>query len=357
VSERSERAGPGVRAQRERIDTLGMWDATMAFPEQVEAAAAQELDFSRLPAHDEIENIVILGMGGSGIVGDVVLSVAGPFMATPIVVCKSYEPPSFAGPTTLCIALSYSGDTEETVEAAQTAALAGARMVVVAGGGELARLGESWDATVFGLPDGIPKPRAGLGAMAVPLLLALEHVGLFPGGRGWIDLAVEQLRRRRDELAADDNAARSLARHIGRTMPLVYGAAALGVTAALRWKNEINENAKSPAFIGTVPELTHNDICGWGQHGDVTRQVFTLVLLRHDGEHPQVMRRFELVRKWTEEVVSGVEEVRAEGDGPLAQLLDLMFFGTVTSLELAAQEGVDPGPIPVLDDIKEAMSQ
>jgi len=334
-----------------------MWDATMAFPEQLEAAVAQEQDFSRLPTHDEIENIVVLGMGGSGIVGDVMLSVAGPFMATPVVVCKSYEPPSFAGPTTLCVALSYSGDTEETVEAAQTAALAGAHMVVVAGDGELKRLGEAWDATLIGLPDGIPMPRAGLGAMAIPTLLMLEHVGLFPGARGWIDLAAEQLRRRRDELSAADNPARSLARHIGRTFPIVYGAAALGTTAALRWKNEINENPKSPAFIATVPELTHNEICGWGQHGDVTRQLFTLVLLRHDQEHPQVMRRFDLVRKWTEEVVAGVEEVHAEGDGPLAQLLDLMFFGTVTSLELAAQEGVDPGPIPVLDEIKEAMSR
>lgn len=341
----------------ERLDTLGMWDVTMALPEQAEAAAAQTLDFSRLPAHDEIENVVVLGMGGSGIVGDVLLSVAGPFMATPVVVCKSYEPPSFAGPTTLCIALSYSGDTEETIEAAQTAALAGARMIVVAGGGELARLGESWDATIIGLPDDIPMPRAGLGAMAIPTLLALEHVGLFPGARGWIDLSVEQLRRRRDELSANDSAARSLARHLGRTIPIMYGAAALGTTAALRWKNEINENAKLPAFTATVPELTHNEICGWGQYGDVTRQVFTLVQLRHDGEHPQVMRRFELVRKWTEEVVAGVEEVHAEGDGPLAQLLDLMFFGTVTSLELAAQEGVDPGPIPVLDDIKDAMSR
>jgi glucose/mannose-6-phosphate isomerase len=341
----------------ERLDTLGMWDAAMAFPEQVEDAAARRFDFSRLPSHDEIENVVVLGVGGSGIVGDVLLAVAGPFMATPVVVCKSYEPPSLAGPTTLCIALSYSGDTEETIEAAQTAALAGARMVVVAGGGELARLGEQWDATLIGLPDGIPMPRAGLGAMAIPTLLALEQVGLFPGGRGWIELAVEQIRRRRDALATADSPARSLARHIGRTIPIMYGAAALGATAALRWKYDVNENAKSPAFMATVPELTHNEICGWGQNGDVTRQVFTLVLLRHDQEHPQVMRRFELVRKWTEEVVASVEEVHAEGDGPLAQLLDLMFFGTVTSLELAAQEGVDPGPVPVLDEIKEAMSR
>jgi glucose/mannose-6-phosphate isomerase len=135
-------------------------------------------------------------------------------------------------------------------------------------------------------------------------------------------------------------------------MPLVYGGGGLGATAALRWKNEMNENAKVPSFMHSVPELTHNEIQGWGQHGDVTRQVFTLVMLRHDHEHPQIMRRFDLVRKWTDEVVAGIEEVNADGEGRLAQVLDLMFYGTMVSLHMAAQEGIDPGPITVLEEIK-----
>jgi len=342
-------------ASRDVLDTLGMWEATMGFPEQVEQAVRDLPPLDRVPGRDEIEHVVVLGMGGSGIAGDVMVSVAGPFMPVPVVVCKSYEPPSFAGPSTLCFALSFSGNTEETLEAAQTAALAGARMVVIASGGDLAELGRSWGATVIGVPGGIPMPRAGLGAMAIPPLLVLEHAGLFPGARRWIDLAVTQLRRRRDELGGDASPARSLARRLGRTIPLVYGGVSLGATAALRWKNELNENPKVPAFAGTVPELTHNEIAGWGQYGDMTRQVFSLVLLRHDQEHPQVTRRFELVRKWTEEVVAGIEEVHAEGDGPLAQLLDLMFYGSVVSLELAAREGIDPGPVPVLDEVKAAL--
>ncbi len=140
-------------------------------------------------------------------------------------------------------------------------------------------------------------------------------------------------------------------------MPIVYGGGGLGAAAALRWKNEFNENPKIPSFIHTVPELTHNEIAGWAQYGDVTRQVFSLVLLRHDHEHPQIMRRFDLIRQWTDEVVSGIEEVRAEGEGRLAQVLDLMFYGTVVSLHLAAQEGVDPGPITVLEEIKAALAQ
>ena len=338
------------------LDTKGMWDATVGFPEQVEHAAKSSASLIGLPQHDEIENVVVLGMGGSGIAGDLMTAVAGPFMPVPVVVTKGYEPPNFVGPTTLCFALSFSGDTEETVEAAQIAALSGARMVVIAKGGELARLARSWDATLIGLPDGIPYPRAALGAMAIPTLMVLEQTGLFPGASGWIDLAVEQLKIRRDELCKEDNGARELARHIGRTMPIIYGGGGLGAAAALRWKNEINENPKAPAFIHTVPELTHNEIAGWGQHGDVTRQVFSLVLLRHDHEHPQIMRRFDLIRQWTEEAVNRIEEVHAAGDGPLSQVLDLMFYGSMVSLYMAAQEGVDPGPITVLEEIKAALA-
>jgi glucose/mannose-6-phosphate isomerase len=339
------------------LDTTGMWDATAGFPEQIEEAAKGSGSFIGLPAHDDIENVVVLGMGGSGIGGDIMTAVAGPFMPVPIVVTKGYEPPSFVGPTTLCFALSFSGNTEETVEAAQTAALAGARMVVVAKGGELVRLAQSWDATLIGLPDGIPYPRAAVGAMSIPTLLVLEQIGLFPGASGWVDLAVEQLKIRRDELLKDDNGARELARQIGRTIPLIYGGGGLGAAAALRWKNECNENPKVPAFIHTVPELMHNEIAGWGQYGDVTRQVLSLVLLRHDHEHPQTMRRFDLIRQWTDEAVSRIEEVHAEGEGRLAQLLDLMFYGSMTSLYMAAQEGVDPGPITVLEEIKAALAE
>jgi glucose/mannose-6-phosphate isomerase len=339
------------------LDTLGMWDVTLAFPEQVADAVKAADGLTGLPDREAIENVVVLGMGGSGIAGDVVTALAGPFMPVPVVVTKGYEPPNFVGPGTLCFALSFSGDTEETVEAASSAALAGATMVIVAGGGELARLAKSWQVPLIGLPTNIPKPRAGLAAMAIPMLAVLEDVGLFPGARSWIELAVAQLQARRTQLTKPENLARDLARHIGRTMPIIYGGQGLGAVAALRWKNQMNENPKVPAFTATVPELTHNEVCGWGQHGDVTRQVFTVVLLRHDFEHPQNMRRFDAVREWTQEAVAGIEEVHAEGEGTLAQALDLMFIGDVVSLYMAEDASVDPGPIPVLDAIKASLAQ
>ena len=202
------------------------------------------------------------------------------------------------------------------------------------------------------LAPGIPQPRAALGALAIPPLVLLEEIGLFPGALQWVDQAVDQLRVRRDELIRPGNRAEDLARRIGRTIPLVHSSGDLGAAAALRWKSQINENAKTPAFFNVYPELCHNELAGWGQNGDATRQLITLVNLRHDAEHPQVGRRFDLVADVLREVVADIIEVRAAGEGDLAQLLDLAMIGDFVSLHLAGQEGIDPGPIPVLDELK-----
>jgi glucose/mannose-6-phosphate isomerase len=338
------------------LDSEGMLDAALGFPEQVAAAVQAAAGLDGLPDREEVEQVVVLGMGGSGIAGDVLMAAAGPYLPLPVLVFRSYHVPAFVDEGTLVFAISFSGDTEETVEAVTAAALQGARVVAVTRGGELGHLAESWGVPVVGVPEGIPQPRAALGALAIPPLVVLEDIGLFPGASYWIDAAVDQLKVRRDELARPGNVAEELARRIGRTMPLVHGGGGLGAVAAQRWKTDVNENAKCPAFWNMQSELCHNEVSGWGQHGDLTRQMFTLVNLRHDFEHPQVMHRFKLTADLLEEVVSSVEEVQAEGEGELAQLLDLILVGNLTSLHMAFQEGIDPGPIPAQEQIKNALA-
>jgi len=327
------------------LDTLGLRALAVGLPEQVARAARDAAGVRGLPPLDEVDNVAVLGMGASALAGDVMAAVAGPFVPVPMVVARGYGPPSFVGPGTLCFAVSFSGDTEETVEAAQAAAAAGARMVVVTRGGQLAEMAPSWQAPLIEVPDDLPAARAALGALAVPLVVMLEQVGLFPGAGEWVDAAVAQLELRREALAAGDSAA-TIARAIGPTIPLVVGAGPLGAVAARRWKTQVNENAKSPAFSATMPELCHNEVAGWGQHGDVTRQLFTLVELRHDEEHPLEEVRFDQVRELLAEVTHDVIEVRAVGEGSLAQLLDLVLVGDMVSLHLAARVGIDPGPVP-----------
>jgi glucose/mannose-6-phosphate isomerase len=338
------------------LDTVGMFDLAAALPEQVAAAATLGAEVEGLPEHRDIEHVVVLGMGGSGVAGDVLAAVAAPFMPVPVTVVKGYEAPPSIGEGTLCFAISYSGDTEETLEAALAAAAAGARMVVLSTGGALGELARSWGAPHIVLPE-CPMPRAGIGSVSIPPLVVLERVGLFPGATQYVVDAVDQMKRRRDKLIVDGGPAQDLAREIGRTIPVAYGGDAIGAVAAYRFKCQVNENAKAPAFWAPVPEMTHNEICGWGQHGDVTRQVMTVVRFRHAYEHPQIARRFELTYDVIDEVVHAVLDIEAAGEGALAQLLDLVIQGDFVSLHMAAEAGVDPGPIPVLVDLKAALAR
>ena len=339
------------------IDSERMFEAAAALPDQVRDAALRSKGLDRLPKASQVEQVVLLGMGGSGMAGEVVAAATAPMLPVPVVVSKSYECPAFVGSGTLVFAISASGDTEETVQAATDAAVAGAHMVVVSGGGKLGELGRGWDAPVIEVPRDIPQPRAALGAMAIPPLVVLDEIGLYRGAQTWIDEAIDQLSRRRDELAGagESSAAANVARQIGSTLALVHGGGAIGAVAAQRWKTQINENAKAPAFWSVQPELCHNEIAGWGQHGDVTRQLITAVFLRHDGEHPQIGRRFELVGELMREVVASEVEVQAQGDGELAQLFDLILFGDYVSLWMAAFAGIDPGPVPALVELKKAL--
>ena len=196
-------------------------------------------------------------------------------------------------------------------------------------------------------------PRAGLGRWRSRCCWCSSRWACSPGPTGWVEAAVSPARGALRALVTGDAAA-------DRPDDRPHHPARLRGRAPRRrrrrrWKAQVNENAKAPAFAGTIPELCHNEIAGWGQHGDMTRQVFTLVELRHDEEHPQELRRFELVRDLMAEVVHDVVEVRAVGEGPLAQLFDLTLVGDFVSLHLAAQEGIDPGPVPVLDDLKRAL--
>ena len=345
-------------------DSLGLLEAVHGLPEQLAAAheeAAVVLDGADLGTADNITNIVVMGMGGSGIAGDVIAAVGTAGLSAPVVVLKQYRTPAYVGPRTLAFAVSYSGDTEETLEMASGAFDNGARVIGVSAGGRLADLVRERGGVHVPCAGGIPVPRAAIGALVAPLMVALFKLGMAPDARKWLTLAQRQLGNRRKKCAPEvegaANPAREIARKIGTTIPIIYGGGGLGATAALRWKCDINENAKAPAFWNAYPELDHNEICGWGQHGDVTRQIFTLVELRHGFEHPQLGRRFDATRELIDETVAQVLEVQAEGETRLTQVLDLMYVGDWASCYLAFDHDVDPGPIDAITQLKAALAQ
>lgn len=335
-------------------DSLAMLDAAASMPEQLARAADAArvvLEVARVPDHDDISNIVLCGTGTSGHACSFVLEAVGPVLPVPIVVHRGYGIPNFVDESSLVIGVSLDGSTAETVDALQAAIEDGAAVACVTTDGELARLVVAAGGVVLPVVADLPSDRVALAALTAPIMLLLERMGLGPGASEWIDEAVVQLGRRRDALLAEGSSARRMAHRLGRMFPIVYGGNGPGGMLAAFWKSSFNLNAKVAAFHNVAPALTHDEIAGWGQDGDVTRQVFQTFLLRHDFEHPSVARRLDIVEELMVEVVGEVHVVAAEGDGLLAQMYDLAMVGLFVSIISALEQDVDPGPVPVVDEV------
>lgn len=342
------------------MDSINFLGMTLSLPEQFQTALdeAQSVDISPL-AGIGFDSVLVLGMGGSGVSGDIVSAVLGPSSEIPVLVSKNYELPAFVDDKTLVVAVSYSGTTEETLAGVNVAQEKNAPMIVVCSGGELAKVAESSTSPCvrYSTPAEL-QPRAGMGALLTPILVALDKLGIYKNGISDCKSAIVQLTKRRNECRdpKSSNTASDTAARIANTIPLIYGGGALGAVAAYRFKCDINENAKTPAYWHTYPELNHNELVGFGQNGDLTRQILTLIELRHDYEHKQVQRRFEISRELIRETLNDIIELRASGDTQFAQLCDLIYLGSLTSVFMALDAQVDPGPVDVIWELKNTLA-
>jgi glucose/mannose-6-phosphate isomerase len=335
-------------------DSRGVWAATAALPGQLEdALAAAEraaADLEALAARAAVDAVVLLARGTDALAADAVVALAAPHAPVPVLAPPGPGLPGFAGPRTLVVAMSASGRDAETARSARTALERGCRAAVVAADGPLSSLAVASGVPCLAVPPS-GTPRTQLGGTVVSVLSVLSRAGLIPDCAASVKAAAAALDRRCDTLAAPGGPAAEVARRIGRTIPVVYGAEGIGAVAARRWKAQVNLNAKSPAFWAAVPPAARDELAGWGQGGDVTRQVMSLVLLRHAGEDPAAAATFDAVVAAVDEVMADVVEVRAEGEDDLGRVLDLVAWGDFVSLFLAAREGVDPGPVPVIEDL------
>jgi len=340
-----------------RLDSLGMWEATAALPEQLleGSGLARAHPPVVVPggdgrAGDGVRGVAVLASGSAALAGRAIAMVASPRSSVPVVGVRGYGLPAFVGPGWLVLALSHSGETDETLATAAASLDAGSHLVVVTTGGRLGALAADAGVPVVDLPTA-PQPRVALGAMVAVPLVVLERAGVLEGVDAAVAAAATHLRRRRDEVVDERGPAAAVARRIGGTVPLVYGTDGPAALAAERWKTQVNENAKAPAFWASLPDALHAEAAGWGVGGDVTRQLLTVVSLRHGGEAPALARRAARLGELLLEVAADVLEVRAGGDDDLARFFDLVLFGDLVSLRLAAAHGVDPGPVPVVDDL------
>ncbi|MCL4433331.1 MAG: bifunctional phosphoglucose/phosphomannose isomerase [Actinobacteria bacterium] len=336
------------------IDSLGMSGVALRLPEQMAAALNGTLsaDFDILPRVPGISNVCVAGMGGSGIAGDLLGSLVADECPVPVSVIKSYRLPRYVDEYTFLMVVSFSGNTEETLEVMHAGHEAGAKMLAVSTGGMVSKLALQWGVPWVEVDSDIPQPRAAIGALSVPLVVALERVGIVQGAVDKLRGAIAHLERRREQFLSDPAPVEAIAGKLLGHIPLIWGSDGLASAAAVRLRSQLNENAKVMAISSVVPELCHNELAGWGQLGDITRQLVTVVALRHAGEHEQVKRRFEFLRDVVSESVSDIVELWAGGDTDVSRLFDLIFAGDMVSLAVARLEQIDPGPVPILDQMK-----
>lgn len=291
--------------------------------------------------------IVALGMGGSGIAG----SLLAALLPAEVVPVRGYTLPRWVGEESLVLALSYSGDTEETLSAFREALPRTQRLLAVTSGGTLGALCAQRGIPWIKIPPGY-QPRAALGYLLFPLLGLFRRLDLI-GELEEVFLVLDRMAR---VLAPGDgeNEAQRLARTLHGRVPLVYGA---GPTApvAFRWKTQVNENAKQPAFWAELPELCHNEIVGWGLSTRLLPQA-TVVFLRTGHDHPRVQARIEILQGLLAERDLPWIEVHGRGQGELAQAFSLLYLGDWVSAYLALLNGVDPTPVAIIRELKEQLA-
>lgn len=300
--------------------------------------------------------VAVLGMGGSAIGADLVLG-ASPHLAVPAVVVRGYDLPAWVGPDWLVVAVSYSGETEETLSATDAALDRGCAPLCVASGGRLAALVAERHLPAIAVPPGL-QPRAALGHLAMPLLAALERTGLVPGSKEDVSEAAAVLDEAAVDYAAEVtdefNPAKAVARRLEGRVTFVYGA---GPTAAVarRWKTQINENAKAPAFFAELPELDHNEVEGWSAGGSLGQSSHVVLLVDAQASE-RIRRRVDV----TADAIAGrgvpVERLETRGVSPLARVFSLVALGDHVSLYLALLEGVDPTPVDTIQRLKRRLA-
>ena len=301
------------------------------------------------------ENIVFSGMGGSALAAQ--LAMTWPGCKVPFVISRDYAIPGFVSDKTLFIASSYSGNTEETLNALRLAEAAGARIIVIAAGGELLRIAQEANYPLLVLPQASQPRYAALYSFKA-LLTILVSVGLLDAQTCHNELegAVETLKQAtlgwRPDVATKDNLAKQLALDIVGKSVVVYGGP-LTYPAAYKWKISFNENAKNVAWVNQYPEFNHNEFMGWTSHP--LDKPYAVIDLRSSFEHPQITKRFEV----TERLLSGRRPapmvIQAEGATLLSQLFWLVALGDFVSLYTALLNGLNPTPVDLIEKFKKEL--
>jgi glucose/mannose-6-phosphate isomerase len=339
------------------VDPQSMRALLESFPEQVQAAADRCKTLSLLEPKD-IKVILITGLGGSAIGGDLARSIAEYQLKIPIIINRNYDLPRFVDSSTLVFACSYSGNTEETLSAYNQSRQAKASIVCITSGGQLENLAKADGYPVVLLPGGLP-PRAALGHALITLLSAMQAMKIMPDLSGSVNESILLLQKLRDQYGTQNpesvNPAKQLACSLCGKIVAVYGSNGIMESAAYRWRSQIAENAKNLALHHVLPEMNHNELVGWLHPKEALLNV-GVIFLRDKMDHTQTQRRLDLTKSLISEKAGVLHEIWSQGDSLLARVLSVVYLGDFVSLYLAYLNNVDPTPVEAIDYLKKRLS-
>mgnify|MGYP002857873631 CR=1 FL=1 len=328
-----------------------------SFPEQCDRAWKQVLNFKLPSDYREVDRVMLLGMGGSGIGGDLLADLASLEDSLPIEVYKDYDVPSHVSKHTLIIAASYSGNTTETISGFRRAVNRDSKIVAITSGGLLAKEAETARVPLFYV-DYQGEARSALGYSFLVPLGILVNLGFLADKTVELEKAVVALSALIEgcvgqQIPAKNNRAKQLSAALHGKFPIIYGGGYFqGV--ARRWKTQFNENSKVWAQCEVLPEAHHNSVVGYALP-KVMKDLVSILLLRPEPLHPSVALRYEVTKELLENKEINFHSVDGEGDNPLSQMLTTILLGDYTSYYLALLQGVDPSPVPSIDFIKDRL--
>jgi glucose/mannose-6-phosphate isomerase len=336
------------------VDSTNLVADVLDLPSQLRDALWR-VESAMLEPIDAPGGLVVAGMGGSAIGGALARAALGDQASRPIVVTRSYGLPAWTSPEVTVLCSSYSGNTEETLASYDAAGALGARRIVVTTGGRLAEAAREDRVPVIPLPGGL-QPRGAVAYMTVAAMEVAALCGAGPELRSEVDVAAAQMEGLSDEWGpsgAENALAKRLARGLDGTITVIAGAGPT-IPVAYRWKTQLNENAKVPAFSHELPELDHNEIVGWG--GADGLGPFAAVFLDDTDLHPRERRRIALTRELIASAAKETFVLEGEGETTLARVFSLVLLGDLVSVYRAVLRGADPSPVAVIDELKAKMA-
>ena len=345
-------------ASYQHIDTDNMHQSIYEFSDHLVKALEIGKAIALKNQYSDIHNVVVAGMGGSAIGGDVAKLLCKNELKVPMLISRNYTLPGWVNENTLVICSSYSGNTEETLAAFEHARVKGAQIVGISTGGTLSEKMAEFELDLVTIPGGL-QPRAALAFSLVPMLFLMKQTGLIgsetmdqlPGAASFIASIRDGYGKQ-----SENNPTYSLAQRIYKTIPVIYGETDATGTLAVRFKGQLNENAKMLAYCNELPEMNHNEIVGFKNNQDILNHI-SIIWLKDEKDHPRTAVRQESSQEIIDDLCANHEVVSAVGDSVATRFLHLIHYGDWVSYWCAILHQTDPTPVKKIDRLKAILSE